>query len=105
MDRKVSKQSHIVRLDHNPNQSQGNHNKYNNTNDETKDVDDSDKSQSREDQNEPKEKLLENKSDKKIDASNDNPDAKANSKVHGDLINCNNETPNINEYEVSIDDL
>ena len=41
--------------------------------------------------------MLENRNGKKIDASDDNPDANANSKEDGDLINCNNETPNANE--------
>ena len=45
------KQSQIISLAHNPNQSQGHDNKYNNTDDETKDVQDSDKAQGIEDQN------------------------------------------------------
>ena len=104
MVREDPKQSHIVSLAHNPNQSQGHNNKDNNTGDETKDVDDCDKAQSREDQNEPKEKLLENKNEKKIDASDDNPDANANSKEDGDLINRYNETPNTNEYEDNVEE-
>ena len=88
----------------NPNQSQGHDNKDTNTDNETKYVEDGHKTQSIEDQNEPEEKLLENKNDKKLDASDDNPDDKANSKEAGDLINCTNETSNTDEYEVGVDD-
>ena len=36
--REATKQSRVIRLAHNPNQSQGHDNKDNNTDDETKDV-------------------------------------------------------------------
>jgi len=97
MTREAPKQSRIVSLAHNPNQSQGHDNKYNNTNNETKVVEDCDKAQSIEDQNEPGEKMFENKNDKRIYAFDDNPDVNANYKEDGDLINCNNETPNVDE--------
>ena len=74
------KQIRVVSLAYNPNQIQGNVNKYNNTDDETKDEGDNDKAQSREDQNELEEKLLENKNDKMIVSSDHNPKANANSK-------------------------
>ena len=85
MAREAPKQSWIVILSHNPNQIQGHDNKDNNTDDETKDVEDNDKIHSIEDQNEPEEKLFENKNDKNIDAFDDNPDSNANSKEDGDL--------------------
>ena len=104
MDREPPKQSWVVSLAHNPNKSQGHANKDNNTGDEAKDVEDNDKTQSIEDQNETEEKLLENKNDKKTDAFDDNPDANANSKEDGDLINHKNETTNTDEDIISVDD-
>ena len=98
------KQSRVVIQAHNPNQSKGHANKDNNIGDETTYVEDSDKTQSIEDQNELEAKLLENKNDKNTDASDDNLDANANSKEDGDLINHDNETPNIDEDEISVDD-
>ena len=98
------KQSRVVSLPHNPNQSQGHDNKDNNTDDETKDEGVSDKPQSREDQNELEEKLLENKNDKRIVSFDDNHDANADSKEDGDLIYFNNETPNTDEYEDNIEE-
>ena len=80
MAREVPKQSWIVSSTHKTNQIQGHDNKDNNIDDETKDVEESDKTQSIEDQNELEEKLLENKNDKNIDASDDNIDANSNSK-------------------------
>ena len=98
------KQSRVVSQAHNPNRSKGHANKDNNTGDETTYVEDSDKTQSIEDQNELEAKLLENKNDKNTDASDDNPNANANSKEDGDLINHDNETPNTDEDEISVDD-
>ena len=98
------KQSRVVSQAHNPNQSKGHANKDSNTGNETTDVEDSDKTQSIDDRNEPEEKLLENKNDKNTDASDENIDANANSKEDGDLINHDNETPNTDEYEISVDD-
>ena len=98
------KQSRVVSQAHNPNRSKGHANKDNNKGDETTYVEDSDKTQSIEDQNELEAKLLENKNDKNTDASDDNPNANANSKEDGDLINHDNETPNTDEDEISVDD-
>ena len=67
-------------------------------------MEDIDKTQSIEDQNEPEEKLLENKNDKNLDAYHDNLDANGNSKEDSDLINRNNKTPNTDEDEISVDD-
>ena len=105
MDREAPKQSQIVSLDHNPNQSQGHDNKDNNTNDEAEDEGDSEKTQSIEDQNELEEKLLVNTNEKRIVSSDDNLTANSNSKEDGDLINCNNETPNTDEYEDNVEEL
>ena len=98
------KQSRVVSQDHNPNQSKGHANKDSNTSDETTDVEDSDKTQCIEDQNELEEKLLENKNDKNKYVSDDNPNANANSKEDGDLINHDNETLNTDEDGISVDD-
>ena len=65
MAHEAPNQSRVVSLAHNPNQIQGRGNKENNTYDKTKDIEDSDKIHSIEYQNEPKEKLLENKNDKR----------------------------------------
>ena len=89
---------------HNPNQSQGHDNKDNSIDVETKDEGVSDKAQSREDQNELEEKLLENKNEKRIVSFDDNPNANDNSKEDDNIINCNNETPNTDEYEDNVEE-